>query len=93
MDGQILSLMATRSGTRSVAPGANVPVSTAVIEAISSLSGRSALDLPPMYSTIDPDALDALFEDRLTDGNVTFRYADHLVTVHADRTIEIAPLD
>lgn len=85
--------MATRSGTRSVAPGANVPVSTAVIEAISSLTGRSTLDLPPMYATIDPDALDALFADRLTDGAVSFTYVGHRVTVHADRTIELTPLD
>lgn len=85
--------MATKSGTRSVAPGAGVPVSTAVVEAVSNASGTSALDLPPVYHTIDPDALDALFDGRRTEGSVTFRYADHQVTVHADRTVEVARAD
>ncbi|MFB6080479.1 MAG: HalOD1 output domain-containing protein [Haloferacaceae archaeon] len=64
--------------------------STAVLEAVSASSGVPATDLPPLYDAIDPGALEALFAGRRTSGHVEFRYAGHVVTVDADRTVEVS---
>jgi len=68
----------------------DVALSTAVVEAVSASTGRPVSDLPPLYDAVDPDALDALFADRAADGWVRFRYADHVVEVRADRTIDLS---
>lgn len=85
--------MATRLGDHSATVASDLPVTTAVVEAVSSTSGTPEFDLPPVYDAIDPDALDALFDGRGTSGHVTFRYAGYEVTVHADRPIEVATAD
>ena len=68
----------------------DVLASTAVIEAVSDVTETPALELPPLRTVIDPDALDDLFAGSRTSGRVTFRYAGHDVTVHADRTIDVS---
>lgn len=65
-------------------------IGTAVVEAVSSASESAILDMPPLFEVVDPGALDALFSHRETCGIVEFRYAGYVVTVHADRTIELA---
>lgn len=62
--------------------------STSVIEAVAEAKGVAAVDLPPLHDVVDPDALDALFDDRFT-GTVAFRYEDRRVTVYADGEVSI----
>jgi len=70
--------------------GAEENVSTAIVEAVSASTGTPISELPVLYDVIDPDALDALFAGRRASGRVEFRYAGHVVTVRADRTIELS---
>lgn len=54
--------------------------------------------LPPLYDTINPDALDALFAPRFDgtprgDGQTTFDYAGYVVTVYSDGDVEIGEGD
>ncbi|WP_336024796.1 HalOD1 output domain-containing protein [Halobellus salinisoli] len=67
--------------------------STSVIEAVAEATGTDAMALPPLYDSIDTDAIDDLLGGRSeprTAGHVciTFRFADCDVAVYADgRTI------
>lgn len=66
-------------------------VSDTIVLTVAAYSNRATDDLPPLFRTLDPDALDALV-DSIDDGRLTFPYADHLVTVLADGTVSIEPL-
>ena len=62
--------------------------SEAVLTAIAEREGVDELELrEPLYETIDPDALDALFRDGR--GRVTFEYLGYLVTVDQDGEVEV----
>lgn len=70
------------------------PVSQRVVEAVAAYRGLEPTALDPLYTSIDPDALDALLADR--DGgpdrsvDLSFRYAGLTVTVDADGTIRLS---
>lgn len=64
------------------------PVSERVIDAVAVATGTDPLDLPLLYETVDPDALDALAES-LSDGEVIFQYAGYTVTVENTGAIEL----
>jgi len=53
----------------------------------------SPTDLPPLHRTVDPDALDRLFDPTVNsarmDGSTAFEYAGYAVTVHADGYVEV----
>ncbi|WP_368407736.1 HalOD1 output domain-containing protein [Halorussus amylolyticus] len=52
------------------------------------------VELNPLHSTVDPDALDALICVRTgTDGDihVTFAHEDHAITVYSYGVVSIAP--
>ncbi|WP_255197061.1 HalOD1 output domain-containing protein [Halorarius litoreus] len=86
-------------------------VSSGVVQAVAAASGVSPIPdlsptsgigradtITPLYSAIDPDALDALFTpdapDRaLPSGTVTFPYHGYAVTVRSDGTIHVEPAD
>lgn len=59
--------------------------SDAVIEAVATAAGDDPLEIEPLYSVVDPDALDALLNrtDRDREGNVsvTFPFHGYEVTV------------
>lgn len=62
--------------------------------AVAMATGRDLETLPPLYASIDPDALDALFADRPTGderqgGEVTFPYDGVTVTLTADRDVRV----
>ena len=65
------------------------PLSEAVIDAIAAETGRNPLEIAtefgPLYDTIDPSALDSLFQSpgdtSQTAGCVTFVYAGYRVSV------------
>ena len=73
------------------------PVSTALLLTVSSVLGVEATDLEALSSTVDPDALNAIFvhwrgdEPRVGDGAITFTYAGCDVTVSSDGEIVIDP--
>ncbi|WP_080508297.1 HalOD1 output domain-containing protein [Haloparvum sedimenti] len=48
-----------------------------------------ALDLPPLFDAVDPDALNALVASMET-GEITFAYAGRSVTVTADGAVRVA---
>jgi len=56
------------------------PPSHAVARSVAAATDRVVVDLPPLYETIDTDALDHLF-DRGARVAVSFRYAGCDVTV------------
>lgn len=63
-------------------------VSERVIQKVATASGTDALELPPLWDAIEPDALDALVEE-MADGEVSFAYAGYDVTVASDATISL----
>lgn len=63
-------------------------VSTRVVEAVAEYSGTDVLDLPPLYDSIDPDALERILPG-MTEGNVSFVYADRRVTVDSYGAISV----
>lgn len=66
------------------------PLSLAVIECIAEVDGGDPETLPPLYESIDPEALNSLFRNRST-GEVTFTYLDYEITVTSD-AITTTPL-
>lgn len=73
-------------GAHTVEIAAGESPSEAVVRAIAEATDRGVLDLPPLYESVDPDALDTLF-DRRPDGTprqpgrVVFPLEDWLVAV------------
>lgn len=70
------------------------PVSQTVVLAVAEATGDDAMELPPLYDTVDPDALNRLFEDRTDSierlgGSFEFAYAGCDVTVRADGTVDV----
>lgn len=71
-------------------------VSMAVVEAVATVRGADPIDLTPLNDTIDPDALDALFESSRTRPGtgvqeISFRYGDREVTVRGTGELVVGP--
>ena len=73
-------------------------VSSRVVEAVADAKGVDEETLPPLYETLDSDALDALFNHRLTPSvetpshpTVQFSYAGLSVVVRSETDIEVEP--
>lgn len=71
-------------------------VSTAVISTVAAVAEQHPQELPPLYSFIDPDALDAVVESTTTspsngDVHVSFTFDGYPVTVHNAGIITIDP--
>lgn len=74
------------------------PATEAVIDAIATASGSDPLELTPLYSVVDPDALEALFTPTVAsssqiEGSVTFTLDGHHVTVHSYGIITVESAD
>lgn len=72
------------------------PASEAVITAVATATGNDPQELSPLYSIIDPDALDALFDAPDPSASkqpltVTFEYADCRVSATAQGTVSVEP--
>ncbi|KAB1197885.1 MULTISPECIES: HalOD1 output domain-containing protein [Haloferax] len=72
--------------------------STAVIETVAIAANREPTALELLYNTVDPDALDALFDSsgcHSTDGvtTVSFEFAGHGVTVQSNGIVVVQPAD
>ena len=66
-------------------------ISTTLIEAVSAVVGEQSTTLPPLFESVDPDALDSVFEPTTatprTAGRISIPYAGFLVTIYADGEI------
>ena len=72
------------------------PVSQTVVLAVAEATDEDPMELPPLYDTIDPDALNKLFGDRVDGaerlgGSFEFAYAGCDVTVRADGSVDVVP--
>lgn len=79
-----------------ISPTEAESVSTAVVEAMSDVAETPPVELPPLYNSIEPAALDNLFAPR-EDGpdrsiSTTFTYHGYRVSVEDGVTIAIYPL-
>ena len=63
-----------------VAIDSSVTLSEAIVVAVAEREGMSPLEIPPLFETIDPDALDSLFRERSA-GRVSFEYAGYEVVI------------
>lgn len=68
--------------------GSRETASERVVQYVANTTDTNALQLPPLYDAIEPDALDALIEG-MADGKILFPYAGHEVTVKSDGTISL----
>lgn len=77
-----------RHGSDSATIGSAEPPSTTVVEAVATATETDPNELEPLYSAVDPDALDALFADTGTPGSraghVEFTYCGFEVVVSRD---------
>lgn len=63
-----------------------------VIRVLSEKTGIDPVELSPLYESVDPDALDALFTPDSREpvlGTATFEHADHEVTISYDGEVVI----
>jgi hypothetical protein len=66
--------------------------SNAVLTAVAEYEQVDVADLePPLYTAIDTESLDSLFND--SSGEVTFQYRGHEVRVDSDYNVEISPAE
>jgi hypothetical protein len=67
-----------------------------VVRAISAVKGVEPTDVDPLYDSIDPSALDAIFggttEARESDIRVSFRVDDLEIEVSEDRRVTVRPM-
>lgn len=75
----------------------DLSLSTTLGVVIDAVSDVPATDRPPLFHSVDTDALDRLFEpiggnnrDHIA-GKVVFPYCEFLVTVHGDGEIQLRP--
>jgi len=61
-------------------------MSTSGLDIVPESTGDACLD--PLYSAVDPDALDAVFPPGST-GTVTFTYHEYEVTVHGESHVTL----
>ena len=59
------------------------PITGAVVDAVATADGTDPIELPPLYDSVDPDALDTLFERQREgiDLEITFSYAGYGIVV------------
>lgn len=60
-----------------------------VVTAVAAVTGRKPAACPPLFDAVDPDALDAIFDDRQA-GLVAFEYGGCDVRVRGD-TVSVEP--
>jgi len=75
--------------TKLVENNKETPV-TAVIEAVAEATDSDPLDLPPLYESVDSDALNTLFKGSETSVQVVFQYAGFEVVVQ-DGEVVVEP--
>lgn len=72
-------------------PTLELTVSERVVREVAGTTHSDALELPPLYEAIDPEALDTVVET-MSNGAVSFTYLKHEVTVTDDGSISVEPV-
>lgn len=70
----------------------------AVVTAVGTAAETDPLELPPLWSVLDPDALNELFDSATSDRDgdeiaIRFGYADHVVTVNGHGTVIVESVE
>lgn len=78
--------------------GEHESVTTAVLRAVSAVTGMQPDPLHPLYEVVDPDALDALFGRRpngvpRTGGRLSFNYSRCRITIDDGEVLTIEPFE
>ena len=68
-------------------------VTEAVVAAVADAEGVSPLELDPLASAIDPDALNALYRDGRRGVAIEFAYQGYEVDVSGDGRVSVTPLE
>lgn len=63
-------------------------VSDQVVQTVAERSNTDALELPPLFDTLDSDSLDKLIRG-MDEGEVSFAYAGYNITVDSQTRIEV----
>ena len=71
-------------------------VCKAIISTVAVVSETKPLELPPLYSAVDPDALEALLERNVpgpqnADIHISFTFTEWEITVHSYGVIAVQP--
>lgn len=74
---------------RSVEWSEHTEVSHQVVSAVAEEEAVAPWELDPLYAVIDPDALNAMFQQRPSSVRVSFAYHGYQVTVTAGGVIEL----
>lgn len=64
-------------------------VVNAVTESVAALADTPIVELPPLYESIDPDALQVLFRSLRSEGYLVFSYHGYDVLVWSEGTVEV----
>lgn len=73
---------------RATAVDAQAPPSLRVVAAIVETTGRDPTTMPPLYTVVDTDALDSLFEGA-SEVRIEFDYEGHDVEVRGDGSVAV----
>lgn len=69
-------------------------LTVAVVEQVANRENVEPLDIPPLNDVIDPDALEALFDDPETAADrVTFNFHGYEVVVEGPEQVQATPLE
>jgi hypothetical protein len=80
-------------GTTEATPQEQETVTEAVIDAVAREAGVSPLQLEPIASVVDPDALNGLFGDGRGGVRVEFEYSGYHVCLTDDLEVAVTPED
>lgn len=68
-------------------------LSFTIVETVAAVTGRESTDLSPLYSALDPDALEAIMAPRRADSvRLTFTYEACIVTVASSGEVVVDPV-
>jgi hypothetical protein len=66
------------------------PLTQTIVNKVATAAADDVTELPPLYETIDPDALEALLDSSPPDTWISFSYHGFVVTVTGDRTVSLS---
>jgi hypothetical protein len=70
----------------------NKSVTEAIVTQVAISTDRDIIELPPLYETVDPEALETLIHTSSANEaalSVTFNYAGQRITIGPDRTVHV----
>ncbi|MBX0325281.1 hypothetical protein EGH21_19840 [Halomicroarcula sp. F13] len=82
--------MAVQQTRLEMAEGEADTVSRAIVQHVAEVADKDLTELPPLYETIDPDALDTLLDSLDEDNSsfsLEFTYAGQQISIKIDETV------